>query len=896
MGENRHPAPPRVAEYLIQLAVADDEVRRTVLGDLHEDYVLLARMRGYRRARLWYAREAFAMCSSSVVRRFLRMFWKRRHERRQSLMISPLKKLGLAHDIRFAVRSARRDVGFFAIAVMIFGIGVGASTAVFSVMNPLMLRPLPFTAPDRLVWVPNLSGSGMSGVTSRTFNLRDFRERNQTFTGLTGYNAFFEQNSFNLLGEGAPESLVGVDVAHDFLDVLGVPPVLGRGFLPEDGSYWGGPRTVILSHDLWTNRYAADPRVVGSSIIINNEPWQVIGVLPPTFDFSSIFSPRTDVDFIFPLPINEVTDRQGNTLSIVGRLKPGVSVDAAQADLDRVLVGLRSENPDRWGLNGVNVTPLQEHIAGSMRGAFLLLAVSAAAVMLIVCVNLANLLLARGARRGKEIALRSVLGATRGRLVRQLLIESVTLSLAGAIAGTVIAYFVTRAVSQTTGINIPLLQSVSVDGSALVFTLLVAVTAGLVTGVVPAFQLSITGESQSLNSASRGASDARWKVRFREALVICEVALACVLLVFGGLFLRSFRNVLDVDLGFQTEGLVSWRLQASNTFEGPAETAAYFDRLREAASTVPGVQAVGLTDALPLGRNRSWSATGRGIEYEDGSWVSIFPHLVDREYIEAMRIPLVAGRLFTDADTPDTERVVVLNETAAARLFRGEDPIGRIVDTWTDVRVVGVVGDVRHRTLEDDAGAEVYFLQQQLSRVSTMDLVVRSDVSSETIIPSVSAALRAADGSLPTGDVRTLREVVDRSVSARRFTLLVLGTFAGTALLLAALGVYGVLSYSVAERVPEIGIRMALGESASQVLFRVVSRTMTLAGIGVGIGIGVSLIGTNFVDSLLFGLSPSDPLSFTLMAGLLLVTSALAGYIPARRAARTDPVTSFRSA
>ena len=803
------------------------------------------------------------------------------------------------HDARSAMRAVRRDMGLVGFAVLIIGLGVGASTAVFSVMSPLMLRPLPFEDPGSLVWVANDDpDGGMSGVTSRASNLTDFRREATSFEGLTGYFAFFEQRSYTLADDGSPERLRGVDVAQDFLEVLGVQLAHGRNFVAEEG-VWGGRAAVILTHGFWTRRFAADPSVVGTAITLDNEPWTVVGVLPPSFDFAGIFAPTTQVDFLLPFPISPETDNWGNTLSIVGRLRPGATPETAQADLDRVIRGLQEADPQRWGLAAV-VSPLQEQISGPFRAGLLLLAAAAAGVMLIVCVNLSNLLLAKAPRRTREMAVRSALGASRGQLLRQMLFESLILAFGGALVGVGIAILTTRLVSGASGISIPMLRDVAVDGWALLFTIALALVAGVAVGLIPALQISSGGESAAMRSDGRGASAGRRTLRLRESLVVAEVALACMLLVFGGLLLKSFQQVLDVELGFEASDAVAWQINPSRDFqawagdENLAEANAYFDQLVRRIEAVPGVEAVGLSDALPLGRNRSWGMRGAGVVYDEDESPGGFPHLVDHRYIDAMEIPLVAGRRFNQDDTRDSENVVIINQTAARELFHTEDAVGEMLIAGPSWRVVGIVADVRHQSPEIGAGSEVYFPMSQHGDFGSMDLVVRSSLPAESLAPSVIAAVREFDPAIPMRRFESLDAVVGRALSPRRFTVSLLGAFAATALLLAAIGIYGVLSYSVTERTAEIGIRMTLGESAGRVRRRVVGRTMWLAVLGVVLGALGSVLISRSMGSLLFGVAPTDPSTFVGMAGVLLVVAALAGFVPAVRASRTDPATALR--
>ena len=800
----------------------------------------------------------------------------------------------LLQDVRYALRRMRREPAFAVFAALIIALGVGANTAVYSVLSPLLLRPLPFAEPERLVWIPLSNGVGLSAVTSRSSNLRDFRALSRSFAGLTGYFAFFDYGRYTLAGDGAPERLVGVDVARDFLEVLGVRPALGRNFVEEE-SVWNGRPAAILTHAFWTRRFNADTSMIGRSVTLNGTPTAIVGVLPESFDFAATFTPNARVDFLRPFPISDETDRWGNTLALIGRLKPGVTIEQAQSELDAINRRLGEENPRRWGLGGI-VGGLREHIAGPYRNALMLLMAAAGVVLLVACANLSNLLLARGRKRGREMALRSALGAGRSRLFRQLGIESLILALCGGAIGVLLAFTITRTLSTASTIPIPLLNAVRVDAGALLFTLAVTLAAGVLLGLAPILQLASAREATTLNDSSRGSTEGRRSASVRDVLVVSEVALACVLLVGGGLLLRSFTRVLDVELGFEPRDAVAWRVDTDRNFENREAAVAFYDRLVATVQAVPGVDGVGLTDTPPLGRNRGWTIRARGVVYQDGEAPGAFPRMVDSRYLEVMRIPLRAGRYFTPQDNARSGRVVIINETAARTLFPGEDAIGRIVDiSEMEWRVIGVVSDVRHQSLEQDAGLEMYMAYTQSPDYSGLTMVVRSQLPLATLASGVRAAMADVDPAMPSGDYHTLDSVVERAVSPRRFILLVLGGFAAAALLLAALGIYAVVSYSVSQRTPEIGIRLALGESAARVQRHVVGRTVLLAGTGVAIGTALSFALTRLMQSLLFGIAPGDRLTFAAMAAVLLLVSALAGYLPARRAARVDPLIAMRS-
>jgi predicted permease len=882
--------PPRLAARLLARALRDDPAAPAILGDLHEDFVARATRRGAASARRWYRRETALLVLDRLGRALLAPFTG------STPMHDLLRREGFVHDTGAALRTVRRAPGLVLLLALVVGLGVGATTAVFSVLTPLMLAPLPFEDPGALVWIANDGErASLSSVTSRSSNLRDFRASSRSFEGITGYNAFFNQSTYTLVGDGPPEQLMGVGVAHDFLDVLGVEPIHGRGFSVEEGR-WGGPPAVILAHGYWRRRFAADPAIVGSSITLDGVPRSVVGVLPPSFDFSSVFTPGIHVDVLLPFPVSAETDRWGNTMSFIGRLRPAVTDEAAQHELDAIVASLQEADPERWGL-AARVSPLQEYIAGPFRSALLLLATAAGAVMLIVCVNVANVLLARSPARGREVAVRKALGATRGRIVRQLLLESLMVSLAGGLVGVALAVLATRFVAGTTGIDIPMLDRVAVNGPALAFALAVAVLVGLVAGLAPALQVAEGREAATLGASTRGASASRAGRRLRETLVVAELALACVLLVCGGLLLRSFQAVLDVELGFEPEQAVAWQLNPSRDFDSMAEEASFYAELTAAVRAIPGVEAVGMSDALPLGKNRTWGFSVVGEEgHVADEGVTFFPHMIDPGYLHAMRIPLVAGRDLHPDDAGGSADVLLINESGANAVFPDGDAVGRQVMTWGQRtwEVVGVVADVRHLSPERGSGIEVYFPMAQMWDYQTMELVVRSRLPATTLAPSVGAVLAEIDPAMPTHAFWTLASTLERSVSPRRFTLQVLGAFGAVALVLAGLGIYGVLSQSVSERTRELGIRMALGASAGEIRRSVVGRTLLLSGAGVGIGLLILVPGTRLLASLLFGVPAADPVTLLTIAGVLVGVAALSGLLPALRASRADGLRVLR--
>jgi predicted permease len=800
----------------------------------------------------------------------------------------------LIQDLRYTLRTLRRDAGFAMFAIAIAGLGIGASSTVFSVVNTLLLRPLPFADPGRLVWIANHDTSGLSGQTTQVGYMVDLRERTQSMSAVAGYFAFYGVGDNLLSGRGEPERLSGVPVSDNFFDILGVRPQLGRTFSAEECK-WNGPKAVLLSHGLWTRRFGSDPAIVGTSLTLNDEPHTVVGVLPESFDFASVFAPGSHFDLYFPFALSPETNRWGNTMAMIGRLKPGVSATAAQAET-RLLGGqMTREHPERNSFEGY-VKPLADQVNGRMRLALWVLAGAVGVVMLIVCANLSNLLLARTAARQKEIAIRTALGAGRRRLIAQMLTEGIVLSLSGAVLGLLLATGGTRALAHLDAVSVPLLQRVHTDATALGFTLALAILTGIVFGLAPAFQSSETALHDALKDASRGSTGRRTWVR--NALVVAEIAFACVLLVGAGLLIRSFVRVLDVNLGFRPSFAVTVRVDPDASYSTREKQVAYFDEVLRRVKAIPGVESAGITDALPLGRNRTWGVRAKGVTYERGKYPSAFVRVVSDGYPGAMGIPLRAGRDLSEHDTASSEQVMLVNETMARTLWPGQDPIGQMVQnpcSQNGRRVVGVVGDVRHLALEQASGNEMYLPLRQCDDQSSADLVIRSTLPAAQLAPAVRDTLKPLAPNIAGNEFRSLQQLVDKSVSPRRFVVLMLGGFAAFALILASLGIYGLISYSVNQRTQEIGIRMALGASARDVRTRIVVQTLRLAAIGMTIGVGASWALARSLSGLLFGVTATDPVTFLGMLAVLTMVAALAGYVPARRASRIDPLIALRA-
>ncbi|MEO8368481.1 MAG: ABC transporter permease [Candidatus Solibacter sp.] len=794
----------------------------------------------------------------------------------------------LAQDLRYAFRGMRRDAGFTAFVILIAGLGIGASSTVFSVVNALLVRPLPVRDAGRLVSIANVEWS------TQVSQFLDLRERNRSFSDMAGWGVF-GAGDWHLTGTGEPERVTGVPVTQNFFPLLGVVPALGRGFTAEEGRQrvWA-PQAVLLSHGFWQRRFAGDASIVGSKLMFNNRPVTVVGVMPASFDFGSMFAPGTPVDIFVPWPLTEETNRQGNTMAIIGRLRPGAGVQGAQAEFTLLAKQLETQHPERNPVDP-RLMPLGQRINGRVRPALLVLACAVCAVMLIVCANLSNLQLARLGARQRELAMRAALGAGRLRLLRQMLAESIALACCGALLGLGLAIAGARVVAHLSAFKLPLLASVRIDGNALAFTVLAALLTGVLFGVLPALQTSATDAQSALKEGSRGLSAGRRRAWLRNGLVVSEIAFASILLVGAGLLVRSFVRVLDVNLGFEPEHTAVLRVDPGTRLASLAQQNAFLDDMLQRARAVGGVRAAGVIDILPFAGDRAWQVGAKGQVYPRGQHPEAFIRVVSDGYFEAAGVHVQAGRAFTEHDRDTGEPVVIVNQTLARILWPGQDPIGQMMTQDRGRRVVGVVADTRHEALEKSGGSEMYLPLRQTRDYPAMELVLRTTLPPETLAAGIRAALRPLDPNLPVGELRNLQDLVDKAVSPRRFLLMLLGGFAGFALLLACLGIYAVISYSVNQRAQEIGIRMALGASPAELQRGILWHTFGLAALGLAVGMAASRVLSNTLESLLFGVTSGDPLTYLGASGLLVGVAVAAGYIPAWRASRIDPMVALRS-
>ncbi len=805
-------------------------------------------------------------------------------------------------DVRYTLRNLGNNPGFAALAILILAVGIGANAAVFSVVNTLLLRPLPYPGSQSLVWFTGgktlaakvRAAAGLSGQTYTVDAYEEFKRNNRSFQAVTGYQTFYSSIQYKLTGNGEPKQLSTVEVADNFFATLGVQPALGRDFTADE-CVKGGRPAAVLSYFFWKNQFAGDPGLIGRAITINGKPVTVVGVLPASFDFSGVFAPGMKVDLFVPA-VMDFWRTWGNTLAVVGRLRPGVSVAQAQDEADRLFPQLKKQHPDWYEDYASELVTLKDHVSGKLRRSLVVLWFAVGAILLIVCVNLSNLQLSRAATRSKELAMRRALGATRGRVIRQLLTESLVLSLAGAALGLGFAYGIVYYLAHQRSITLPLLATIHVDGAALGWTVLIALLVGVLFGLAPAFKMSAGNLQNTLKDNGCGMAAGRSHERFRATLVVSEIALACVLLVSAGLLLRSFLRVLDVDLGFEPSHAASMQVDYDDGGKLAARGPVLEEMLRRVVA-VPGIESAGIADMLPLDRNRSWGLIAVGQVDSKDRDSQAFVYLVTPGYIPTLGMHLRAGRDFAWSDTPDTQHVIIVNEAAARREWPGENPIGKMANgiEKNAVRVVGVVADVRESSLETASSPEVFIPMTQNADVEGATLVVRTRVAPESLASGVLATLRSLNPGQPAMEFRPLQSLVDHAVSPRRFFVLLVTIFAGLGVVLAALGIYGVISYSVTQKTQEIGVRMALGATTGRVMRDVLFNTLMLTVAGVVVGTAMSLAVARMIASLLFSTSPWDLRTFLAMVVMLMAVALLSGYVPARRASRVSPMSALRN-
>ena len=816
-------------------------------------------------------------------------------------------------DLKYTLRTLWRDPSFTVVAVVILALAIGANIAVFSVVNTLLLRPLPFQNAQQLTWIaPPPTKCGLSCATYSTDAYDEFRIGSRSYQDVTGYFAFSSADNLSLtLNGGVPIMATSIDVIHNFFQLLGVNAQMGRVFTADDARNGAAP-VVLLTNAWWKRQFNADPNIVGKSFDMNGQQTTVIGVLPASFDFGAVFAPGTKVDAITPLNLYGPPRNWGNIITMIGRLKPGVTLALAVSDAARVAPGMCWNNryPETCGQYKGQVVPvpLKDYISGKLRRSLVVLWCAVGAILLIACVNLSNLLLARAAARAKEFAMRGALGASRGRIVRQLLTESLVLSGMGAIVGLLLASVLVSWLAHQGSIALPLLSTLHIDGAALIWTVLIAVFAAAVFGLVPGMRMAGGNVYESLKDAGPGATASRRHERTRSILVVSEVALACMLLVGAGLLLRSFVNVLNVDLGFQPDRAAAIKVDyddnVPNDKDGSlsaAKRGVIFQQILNRVGALPGVEAAGFTDYLPLGQNRSWGLPfPKGVNIPKGINGPLV-YVITPGYMRAMGTS-IRGRDFTWSDTAKSEPVVMINKSYAKYLdtygaWKDHDVLGKPL--WNgpnsaDLNVVGIVDDVHEENVDGDAGWQIYYPFIQATP-NQAELVVRTQMQPSALATSVLTTLRDMNPKQPAAEFKPIRLLVTHAVSGRQFFMLLVVSFATLGLLLAALGIYGVISYSVTRKTQEIGIRMALGATSGLVRRDVLAGTLRLALIGIAIGVGASLVAAKMIASLLFETSPWDAGTYVAMAVALLAVAAFAGFVPAFRASRINPMVALRA-
>jgi putative ABC transport system permease protein len=804
-------------------------------------------------------------------------------------------------DLRFGLRTLVKSPGFTAIAVITLALGIGANTAIFSVVNGVLLKPLPYPEPDRImkVW-GRATGLGLP-KDQIWFSAPEFRELEEYNKSLAD-EAAMGGASFDIAGGGAPEHLEGAQVSPSFFSILGLQPVLGRTFTAEDGQP-GHDQVLVLGNGLWKRRFGSDPGVIGRTLDVNGKAMTVVGVLPPGFDYpdeSELWQPLA-----FTAQDLAPDNRGNHQYEVIARIKPGVALTQARADMENVGSTIVRRNPD-YGYRQFNynilLVPLLEETVGDVQSALWVLVGAVGMVLVIACVNVASLLLARASSRDKELAIRVALGAPRGRIIRQLLTESILLAGIGGLAGLILAPFALHEIIELGSIALPRVGNVQIDGAVLLFTALVSLGTGILFGLAPAWQVVSSAPSEELNDAGRGSSEKGAKGRLRRVLVVAETALSVVLLVGAGLLIHSFLNILAIDPGFHADKVLTMRISLPpEKYATPAQIANFYREVVARVARLPGVESAGAAIALPLTDNG-----GSGTVTIDTNEVPPDRRSVETDrrpvtpgYFEAMGFQLVEGRFFTASDSETSEPVAIVDDTLARTYFAHTDAIGKHLkiggpdspSPW--LTIVGIVRHVHYRAIEAPSRIQLYWPEAQRP-VTTMSLAVRSAVAPLSLAPAVVSVIASVDPDQPVYAVRSLEQLRSAWVSERFLALLLVGIFAGLALVLAAVGIYGVMAYAVTRRTCEIGIRMALGAQRQTVMRMIVGEGVVLAGIGLAVGLAVSLIVMRLLSSLLYGVKASDPLAFVGGAILLLLVAVGACYIPARRAMRVDPIVALR--
>jgi putative ABC transport system permease protein len=807
----------------------------------------------------------------------------------------------LLQDLRYGFRTLLKHRSFTFIAVFTLALGIGANTAMFSVVNAVLLRPLPYNDPARLVTIWEESPDrGLYQMPVSFANLRDWVDQNHTFEQISAYTF----TNLNLTGVGEPEQLLTIRSSANLFPLVGATPLLGRTFLPEEDREGAG-HVVILGHGFWKRRFNSDRGIVGKSLTLNNQNYTVVGVMPGTFQFPVGFGYlgkviNDPIELYVPLAATAAESHRGTySFFAIGRLKSGVSIDQARAEMTAIERRLEQQYPDGNSGIGISLIPTQEQTVKEIRPALLVLLGAVVFMLLIACANIANLLLARAAARQKEIAIRTALGSNRLRIVRLLLTESLMLSLAGGCLGFLLAYWGTDLLVALAPDNVPRLNEVGVDARVFVFTLAVSLLTGLLFGLVPAMHAARPNLNEGLKEGSKGSVGSAAGKRTRNLLVAVEVALSMVLLIGAGLMIKSFVRLQQTNLGFNTDHVLTVDFTLSSSrYPEERQQAAFFQQALDRIQSLSGVQSAGATTALPLTLSLSGSdfrIEGRP-EPEAGKEMIIDTSSVSPGYFSTLGISLLKGRDFSDRDNSDAPQAAIINNDLARIYFPGEDPIAKRItfddgESW--LSIVGIVADTKRLGLDTTARPEAYFSYLQVPS-PRMSLVVRTATEPLSLVGAVKNQIQTIDKDLPLGESKTMQQVLSDSTSGRRFNLILLTAFATVALILALVGIYGVMSYAVTQRTHEIGIRVAIGAQSRDVFRMVVGEGMILALIGIAIGLVGAFALTRLMTSMLFAVEPTDPATFITIAALLTAVTLLACYIPGRRATKVDPLVALR--
>lgn len=810
----------------------------------------------------------------------------------------------LWQDLSYTFRRLAKNPGFTLVAALSLAIGIGANSAIFSVANTLFLRPLPYKDADRLVILWNRS-PGLN-VEQDWFSLGQYLD-------IKIENRVFEQTavtiggSYNLTGAGIPEHIEGARVSSSLFSLLGSQAAYGRVFLPEEDEKGKAP-TVILSNAFWQRRFGSDPTIVGKTLTLNDQNFSIVGVLPAGFTLNKEVMPTVNgvqrADVFLPLPISDSdrTNRGGEDYNIFARLKPGVTVAQAQADMDLIAAQMKRQYPENYPANGgltLSVVSLLEQVVGGIRRALYVLLGAVAFVLLIACANVANLLLARAAVRQKEMAIRSAVGASRWRIIKQLLTESVVLAMIGGLLGLGLAFAAVKALRVFGSANIPRLPEIGVDGRVLAFTFFVSLLTGIVFGLVPALKASRVDLNETLKDGGRSSGGGSHH-RTRNLLVVAEVALSLMLLIGAGLLIRSYQRIQNASPGFNPRGVLSLRLALPAVrYTTPESVFNFYKQLGEGVKQLPGVQSVGMNLVLPLSNyNAAWGPiTVEGYVPKASSELIISnERFVSQEYFRTMEMPLVKGRQFDEHDIKGAPDVTIINEALAARFWPNEDPIGKRIQRggkapWRTV--VGVVRDEKKVNLENEPLIALYHPIDQFN-IRSRYLVARTSADTDQLMAAITKQVHALDPQLPVYDANTMERRLYDSLARRRFAMLLLGVFSAVALVLAAIGIYGVMSYWVNHRTHEIGIRVALGAQQHNIVQLVIRQALVLVVIGIAVGLAAAFALTRVMASLLFGISATDGLTFVVISMLLAAVALIASYLPARRATKVDPIIALR--